>query len=282
MQLLPRGLHQINSANLTKEQLLKLGFRQKEVIHLIGISGGKDSLVVLDKVINEIQPDGFIVPFFHNTKWEHPLTHETIEKIAEFFGIGVLILESEGIENLIRKYKIFPSWRKRFCTRQCKIYPFKSLLRALESLTPSKVVVWLGKRRDESKARANTQKVGIFEPGEKTTWGRYSFAIEIRNPLAFITEGEVWEIIRKRGLPVNPLYQKGFNRVGCFLCLISEVPIRKVCQLALEGDPYAKEVWEKLKTLERELGKSITPNKTTKDIERKVRKAIKQLPLFGG
>ena len=282
MELLSRGIHRVNPKEIDESVLTSLGFKRGQIIHLVGVSGGKDSLVVLEKVLKEIQPEGFVVPFFHETKWEHPLTYKTLERIEEFYGIGILVLDSDGIEKLIRKYKIFPSWRKRFCTRQCKIFPFKSFLRALEKLSPSKVVIWLGKRRDESKARANTQEVEIFEPREETTWGRYSFAIEIRNPLAFITEGEVWEIIRKRGLPVNPLYQQGFNRVGCFPCLISEASIRRVCQLALEGDPYAKEVWEKLKSLERELGKSITHDKTTKDIERKVRKAIKQLPLFGG
>jgi phosphoadenosine phosphosulfate reductase len=40
----------------------------------------------------------------------------------------------------------------------------------------------------------------------------------ILNPVIDWTEGDVWEYIRERGLPYNPLYDMGHRRVGCIGC----------------------------------------------------------------
>ncbi|GHV90429.1 hypothetical protein AGMMS50268_09320 [Spirochaetia bacterium] len=43
----------------------------------------------------------------------------------------------------------------------------------------------------------------------------------ILNPIIDWDEGEVWEFIKLRGVPINPLYTQGFKRVGCIGCPIS-------------------------------------------------------------
>ena len=38
------------------------------------------------------------------------------------------------------------------------------------------------------------------------------------NPLADWTSGEVWNYIRERGVPYNPLHDRGFTSIGCQPC----------------------------------------------------------------
>ena len=40
----------------------------------------------------------------------------------------------------------------------------------------------------------------------------------ICNPIYKWTDSEVWEFIHDRGMKYNPLYDKGFMRVGCIGC----------------------------------------------------------------
>ena len=40
----------------------------------------------------------------------------------------------------------------------------------------------------------------------------------IVNPIYDFTDKDIWEYIRKKDLKVNPLYEKGYKRVGCVGC----------------------------------------------------------------
>ena len=55
----------------------------------------------------------------------------------------------------------------------------------------------------------------------------------ICNPIYNFTDFEVWAFIRDRGIKYNPLYDKGFHRVGCVGC-----PLSTKRQLELELELY--------------------------------------------
>ena len=287
--LSPTGFMELNvKENPPVERLKEIGFREGEEVWFVAISGGKDSLVVLDKVLTEeiekapANRDIFVVPTFNDTGWEHPLTYQTLERIAEFYQVGILRLVGYTMEELIRKFKRFPNRFGRFCTRDLKVRPKRRLLTAITKLNPSKVVIYLGIRRDESKTRANTQLVVKYPPYTPTKYDRkFPFPIEERNPLAYTTEREIWEIIRKKGLPVNPLYERGHKRVGCYPCFIAQRNFLLLIEEASKGDKYAQEVIEKLRTLEREIGgKAFLSTKIDNFIYQRLKKTFKQLPLF--
>ena len=40
----------------------------------------------------------------------------------------------------------------------------------------------------------------------------------ICNPIYRLTDNEVWAYINERGIKVNPLYARGYKRVGCIGC----------------------------------------------------------------
>jgi 3'-phosphoadenosine 5'-phosphosulfate sulfotransferase (PAPS reductase)/FAD synthetase len=37
-------------------------------------------------------------------------------------------------------------------------------------------------------------------------------------PILWWTESEVWDFIHKENLPINPIYSRGADRVGCMPC----------------------------------------------------------------
>jgi len=43
-------------------------------------------------------------------------------------------------------------------------------------------------------------------------------AKRVCNPIVDWTDGDVWDYIRSEHIPVNPLYERGFHRVGCIGC----------------------------------------------------------------
>lgn len=52
----------------------------------------------------------------------------------------------------------------------------------------------------------------------KQTSACYTNKYFIVNPIAYWTEAEVWDYIHENGIEYNPLYDKGFSRVGCIGC----------------------------------------------------------------
>ena len=45
-------------------------------------------------------------------------------------------------------------------------------------------------------------------------------AKRVCNPIVDWTDGDVWDYIRSEHIPVNPLYERGFHRVGCIGCSV--------------------------------------------------------------
>ena len=82
----------------------------------------------------------------------------------------------------------------------CSIRKVEPLNRALSDLD-----AWItGLRRDQSPARANAPKLGWDEQHE--LWKA--------NPLADWTDEVCWDYIRARGLPYNPLHDRGYDSIG--------------------------------------------------------------------
>jgi phosphoadenosine phosphosulfate reductase len=44
----------------------------------------------------------------------------------------------------------------------------------------------------------------------------------ILNPIIDWQDEDIWEFIKNRNLPINPLYGQGWNRVGCIGCPLSD------------------------------------------------------------
>lgn len=181
------------------------------------ISGGKDSTALgLFLKENEIK----FTPIFIDTGWEHETTYEYINDVlVPLFGKFIIIKNekyfqddpewSGGMEQLIKKKKMFPSGVIKFCTRDLKIVPiqnFYAQIRADHRLKPINVV---GIRAEESNNRAQMKK--IEEQDEASVW----------RPLINHLECEIIGLHKKHSVTPNPLYLKGASRVGCYPCIFA-------------------------------------------------------------
>ena len=117
--------------------------------------------------------------------------------------------------NLCLRKKCMPNKVMRFCTENLKIKPFNKWV--YENFVSKNIdfILVEGIRRDESKARADTETFEI----KKQTYNRKSFYVKTLYPIAYWSKEKVFKYIEDKGIKINPLYKMGFNRVGCMPCI---------------------------------------------------------------
>lgn len=62
----------------------------------------------------------------------------------------------------------------------------------------------------------------------------------ICNPIYQWTDADIWTFIRERGMKYNPLYDRGFHRIGCIGC-----PLSTKTQLVLELYPIYRDNYKR-------------------------------------
>ncbi len=172
----------------------------------VSFSGGKDSLTTLDLTRSAVKTP--IKVFFANTGLEFPETVEFVSDFCRKNNIELIEVEARGAfwENLPSFGP--PAKDFRWCCKVCKLAPINTVM---EECTRGgrKCITIDGKRRYESFARSRIapKEENPFIPGQVSVF-------PIRNWRAI----EVWLYIFYRRLNYNPLYDMGFERVGCWLC----------------------------------------------------------------
>jgi phosphoadenosine phosphosulfate reductase len=166
----------------------------------VSFSGGKDSLVVLSIARKAVKK---LTAFYVDTGLEFPETTEYVERFAKEQGIEVRVERAgsafdEGFPSFGPPAKDF-----RWCCKVCKLGPITRALSGEKAITVD------GKRRYESFQRGHISTVerNPFVPGQVSVF-----------PIKDWRALEVWLYIRMEKLPYNPLYDQGFERIGCWLC----------------------------------------------------------------
>lgn len=204
--------------------------------HLINISGGKDSQAVAiwfsKNKLHEVAGTDTIQLIFCDTGNEAGITYEFIQKVlvpalpAQMRDLRIL-KNKRGetlLEQAARKGR-FPSKTRRFCTTELKVEPMIDHIISIND----DVIIWDGRRRQESPARSTlTAKDDYFDYEEAKgkykvravrKWLQSYSAVAIR-PIIDLSAKEVFDYIAFHGHKRNPLYDEGFNRVGCFPCIM--------------------------------------------------------------
>ena len=187
----------------------------------LSLSGGKDStatgLLLLESDI----------PFravFADTWWEHPDTYAYVDSLERLFGPIKRVGREGGMRKLVRDRNGFPARVRRFCTSELKRIPL-AIWMASEArrLGGSEAISVTGLRRDESAARANLLPWEITTtkiPGKWAADGEPYQTVEWSyRPLLDWKLADVVAIHQRHNVRPNPLYLRGFSRVGCFPCI---------------------------------------------------------------
>jgi 3'-phosphoadenosine 5'-phosphosulfate sulfotransferase (PAPS reductase)/FAD synthetase len=128
-----------------------------KTIFVISISGGKDSkatlIVSLPLLLQYVKPNQIKVVFC-DTDWEKNETYNEIDSInnkLKDLKIEFIILRNQnfpnGMQDLLKFKKSFPTRKIKFCTEQLKMIPALDYYKNL-SLNGFDVISLVGKRRD--------------------------------------------------------------------------------------------------------------------------------------
>lgn len=218
---------------------------EHEQLHIVSVSGGKDSTAMYCLAVEFFGKD--FLPIFADTGNEHPVTVNYVRNLHVMAGgPEVVIVKPDFTDKLAKRGKgkatgigmldlsnwkgRFPSAKAQFCTEWLKLWPIQQYLETHYPL--DEWIMYVGLRAGESPRRAKRKP---FE------WNTY-FDCEAVNPMLYETEQGVFDLLKEKGVPPNPLYALGFGRVGCFPCIHAN---KKELSLLPEW------VWQKLDEWER-------------------------------
>lgn len=228
----------------------------KKVKCIVPVSGGKDSQACLKMAIEEFGADE-VMGLFCDTQFEHPKTYQHVGNMADKYGVNIITVCGGDVVSGCIKNKRFPSGVARFCTNELKIRETKIFLKKY-SEEFSEVQVWYGMRTDESQERSKRYQYrdpdDLYEPHE--VLGNYpkylgKNGVRFRLPIVDWYSDEVFEFLE--GFH-NPLYDEGFDRVGCFPCLASGDAWKVK---AFTHDEFGANQLIKVRQIEAETGKSV-------------------------
>ena len=168
------------------------------------VSGGKDSTALILALREAEIPARYV---FADTGWEAQETYAYLDTLRARLGITIDVVGVEG--GMLARAEVragFPLRLQRWCTRELKIEPLRRYHDALGVETVNAV----GVRGQESARRAVMR---VWD--DDSEWGGF-----VWRPLIAWKIEDVFAIHARHGLPVNPLYHAGFDRVGCYPCIL--------------------------------------------------------------
>ena len=165
---------------------------------------GAEAMVLTDIIATQL-PE--IDMFSIDTGRLYEETHELLEKLQRRYrrAIRVVYPDAAALERLVARQGVngfYHSLEARLeCCRIRKVEPFKRAIVGYDG--------WItGLRREQSAARAAAEAV---------EWDAEHGLYKV-SPLLEWTEAEVWQYIRARRLPYNPLHDRQFPSIGCAPC----------------------------------------------------------------
>jgi len=180
----------------------------------VSYSGGKDSQVVLDLVLQVI-PYSELFVVFTDTKMELPDTYRMVEWTENYYRQFYPSFRIHRVGSVFDTAELWekfgpPSRIKRWC---CSVYKVAPQIKFFERIGSDSfyktILVFEGTRADESMRRSCYERTS---PREKT------FREINLKPIFRWNTFEVFLYHFYKDLKINPLYRKGLRRVGCSVC----------------------------------------------------------------
>ncbi|UXD22489.1 hypothetical protein IPA_05430 [Ignicoccus pacificus DSM 13166] len=168
---------------------------------ILSLSGGKDSALVA-QLLKEYDMDAILL--FNDTGIELPETIKTVEEEARFFNMKLEIASAE--DRFWRAVDLFspPARDFRWCCKVLKLGPIARFMKRYENVTN-----FVGNRWWESLERSRTPPIMKM---------KYFPTVTTVSPILPWPQLLELAYLIDRNVPLNELYFKGFDRVGCFMC----------------------------------------------------------------
>lgn len=188
---------------------------------VVSVSGGKDSTALV-LALREAGAD--VARYvFADTGWEAPETYAYLDLLREKLGIVIDVVRAEpktaefkgGMVDRIIARAGFPARMQRWCTRELKLEPLRAYHDRLEDQLGVETVCVVGVRGAESVSRSKMPELED-EPVGARSWGGW-----VWRPLLAWTVEDVLAAHHRASIPVNPLYLRGHDRVGCYPCIFA-------------------------------------------------------------
>ena len=171
----------------------------------VSYSGGKDSLATLLLVLEAgLRPK----VIFIDTGLEFSETVQNAHDVSGKLGLELLLEEAgEAFWDNVARFGP-PARDARWCCKCCKLGP---VTRLIIREFPGGVLSFIGQRRYESEARASKGPVW------KNPWVPGQIGA---SPIQEWPALQIWLYLfqNREKAPWNPWYERGLDRIGCFLC----------------------------------------------------------------
>ena len=166
---------------------------------VVPLSGGKDSTLCLVVAVKTFGSEK-VRAVYVDTGLEFPQTREYVETICSKLGVELTVLRAPLREEVVRRQEL-PTHGNRWCT-QIKI---GVLEKYIQSINGRKLVV-VGDRDAESRSRS------------------WRATVRVQNDVVYVAPIKPWSTAQVQvsllnlSIPMNPLYELGFYRIGCYIC----------------------------------------------------------------
>lgn len=175
----------------------------------VSFSGGKDSTVTSDLVLNALGTEK-IIHIYGDTTLEYPETANYLNEFKKVHPTTPLLVAKNKEQDFNELCKVIgpPSRVMRWC---CTIFKTGAITRKIDSTFKNKIKIltFQGLRRNESLARSKYDR----ESGGAKITKQQTVA-----PIIDWLDFDVWLYILSKKIPFNNAYRKGFARVGCWCC----------------------------------------------------------------
>lgn len=163
-----------------------------------------EDMVLTDMILRDKLDIGI---FTLETGRLHAETLGVLDRIKDTYGYEVALYrpQPEAVEGYVRQNGLNAFYDSVELRKECcRIRKVEPLNRALQGQR-----AWItGQRRAQSATRA---ELHVQEHDE-------AHGMEKFNPLADWSEEDVWHYIRSKGVPYNPLHDRGYPSIGCEPC----------------------------------------------------------------
>jgi len=171
---------------------------------VVPLSGGKDSEAALYIAVKALGPER-VKAVYVDTGIDFEESAETAKRAADALSVELTEVHAGVDRGLLLERMPLPSPDNRWCTGR----KLSALKKAVESIARrGDPVLVVGDRDAESEKRSRRPLMRVDQGLPYPTLA----------PLRLWSGAHVEALLALHGLPLNPLYEMGFYRTGCYLC----------------------------------------------------------------